>query len=129
MKLAIFLKCGLLFNSLYCLFCFYIKLYGAITCRVKTNITWTTKNIMSSRYFSKNQYLARSLKAHENLWIGNKQFSGKNDVISIENSTFHELQVFIELIFRYNFQFSVFILEASSKWCLIFYYFSAVFEK
>ena len=28
---------------------------------------------------------------------------GKNDVISLKNSTFHELQVLIQLIFRYNF--------------------------
>ena len=48
-------------------------------------------------------------------------FSGKNDVISLKNSAFRELQVLIKFIFRYNFQFSVFILKGSSKRCLIFF--------
>ena len=56
-------------------------------------------------------------------------FSSKNDVISLKNSTFRELQVLIDLIFRHNFQFSTFILQGSSKWHLIFSYFFVVFEK
>ena len=47
----------------------------------------------------------------------------------LKNSTFHELQVLIELIFWYNFKFSIFILQESWKKCLIFSYFSLVFEK
>ena len=45
------------------------------------------------------------------------------------NSAFHELQVLTELIFRFIFQFSIFILRASSRPCLIFSYFSGVFEE
>ena len=41
-------------------------------------------------------------------------------VISLKSSTFHELQVLIELIFLYNFQFSTFMLRKSSKRCPIF---------
>ena len=55
--------------------------------------------------------------------------AAKNDIISIKNSSFCESQVLTEIIFRYNFQFSIFILQESSKQCLIFSYFSAVFEK
>ena len=46
-------------------------------------------------------------------------FATKNGIISIENSTFSELQVLIELIFWYNFHFRIFILQESSKRCLI----------
>ena len=56
-------------------------------------------------------------------------FCGKNDVILLKNSAFHELQVLIELIFQFIFQFSILILKESSKWCLIFSCFSADFEK
>ena len=38
-------------------------------------------------------------------------------------------QVPIELIFRFTFQFGIFILKESSKRCLIFSYFSAGFEE
>ena len=41
--------------------------------------------------------------------------AAKNDVISIENSSFCESQVLTELLFRYNFQFSIFILQESSN--------------
>ena len=53
----------------------------------------------------------------------------KDDAILLKNSAFRELQVLIELIFRFTFQFSIFILKESSKRCLIFSYFSTVFEK
>ena len=57
-------------------------------------------------------------------------FSGKNDAILLKNSAFRELQGLIELIFQFTFQFSIlFILKESSKLCLIFSHFSAVFEK
>ena len=46
-----------------------------------------------------------------------------------KKSAFCKLQVLIELIFRFTFQFSIFILKQSSKMCLIFSYFSTVFEK
>ena len=55
--------------------------------------------------------------------------SAGNDVILLQNSAFRELQVLIELIFCYIFQFKLFILKESLKWCLIFPYFSAAFEK
>ena len=48
-------------------------------------------------------------------------FSGKYDVISLKNSAFRELQDLLKFIFRYNFQFSAFILKGSSKRCLIFF--------
>ena len=54
-------------------------------------------------------------------------FSGKNDVTVLKNSAFRELQVLMELIFRYIFQFSIFILKESSD--QYFAYFSPVFEK
>ena len=44
-------------------------------------------------------------------------FSGKNDSILLKNSAYWKLQVLIELIFQYIFQFSIFILKQSSKWC------------
>ena len=50
----------------------------------------------------------------------------KDDAILLKNSAFRELQVLIELIFRFTFQFSIFILKESSKRCLIFSYVSAV---
>ena len=56
-------------------------------------------------------------------------FSCKNDAILLKNYAFPELQVLIEVILRFIFQFSIFILRESSKRCLIFSYFSAVFEK
>ena len=62
-------------------------------------------------------------------WIYVFKISGKNDVISLKNSTLRELQVLIKSIFRYNFQFIIFILQESSKRCLIFSYSSAAFEK
>ena len=85
-----------------------------------------TKNLKS--------ILCRVIKVHKNLWTGNKQFArsnsnGKNNIISLKNSTFCELQVLIELTFPNNFQFSIFILQESSKLCLIFSYFSTVSEK
>ena len=43
----------------------------------------------------------------------NSNFIGKNDVILLENSTFHELEVFIELMFRYFYQFNIFALNES----------------
>ena len=46
--------------------------------------------------------------------------AAENDVILLKNSSFRELQVLIELISRYNFQLSIFILQESSKRCLIF---------
>ena len=112
----------------------YHKLVGP---RVKANTTWTTKNTTSPHYFSK-KFKTNTLQGHKRwmkifgLEINNllvQNFGGKNDVISFKNSAFRELQVLIKLIFRYNFQFSIFILQESSKRCLIFSYFSAVFEK
>ena len=70
---------------------------------------------------------SRKIRDGWNLWYSN--FGGKNDVISLKNSSLRELQVLVELIFRYNFQFSTFILQESSKQCLIFSYFSAVLGK
>ena len=56
-------------------------------------------------------------------------FSSKNDVISLKISAFRKLQVHIELIFRFIFQFSIFMFKESSKRCLIFSYLFAAFEK
>ena len=64
-----------------------------------------------------------------NILFGHSNFSSKNDVILLKNSAFCELQVPIELIFPFIFQFNLFILRESSKWSLVFSYFSAVFEK
>ena len=50
--------------------------------------------------------------------------AAKNDVILLKNSAFCKV-----LILRFIFQFSTFILRESSKWCLIFSYFTLVFEK
>ena len=50
----------------------------------------------------------------------------KNDVVSLQSSTLYEPQVLKELIFRYNFQFSIFLLQKYSEQCLIFSYFPAV---
>ena len=106
-----------------------------VACSVKTNATWTIKNTTSSHYFSEKfktntlQGLKRYIKTFELEIICLLKFSRKNDVISLKNTSFLELQVLTELIFLYNFQFSIFILQESSKWCLIFSYFSAVFEK
>ena len=55
-----------------------------------------------------------------------------DDVIeekSNNNNKKKRLEVLIELIFRFIFQFSIFILRVSSKRCLSFSYFSTVFEK
>ena len=138
MNVAKFLKTAISKNirSLSCCFCidYFIKV-----CSVKVNTTWTTKNRTSSHDFSK-KFKTKTLEGHfekkkkKNLWIGNKKFSytnfcEKNDVVSLKDSTFRVLQVLIKLIFRHNFQFSTFILQESLKWCLIFSYFSAVFEK
>ena len=61
--------------------------------------------------------------------FAHSNFSGKNDIILLRNPAFRELQVLIELISRFIFQFSIFIWRESSKQCLIFSYFSALFEK
>ena len=99
-----------------------------VACRVKTNTAWTTKNTSSSHCFSKKfksdtpQGYKRYMKIFE-LKINNlhiRIFATKNGIISIKNSTFSELQVLIELIFSYNFNFRIFILQESSKRCLIF---------
>ena len=63
-----------------------------------------------------------------NIKFALSNFSGKNDLILLKSSAFRELQVLIELIFRFIFEFSIFILKESLKRCLIFSY-SAVFEK
>ena len=55
--------------------------------------------------------------------------AAKIDVILLKQPAFCELQVLIELIFRFIFQFSIFILRESSKRCLIFPYFTVVCEK
>ena len=107
-----------------------------VACRVKTNTTWTTKNTTSSNYFSEKfktdalEDRKRYMKIFE-LEINNLriQILAPNWRVSLENSTFCELQVLIELVLRYNFQLSIFILQESSKRCLIFSYFFAVFEK
>ena len=51
------------------------------------------------------------------------------EIILLKNSAFHELQVLVELIFRFFFQFSIFILKEYSRQCLILSYFSMVFER
>ena len=110
-----------------------IKKFIKAACSVKTNTTWTTKNTTFFHYSSK-KFKTNTLQSHKRyinifeLKINNlcSNFSCKNDIISLKNSTFRELQVLIKLIFRYNFPFS--ILLESSKQCLIFPYFSAVFE-
>ena len=56
-------------------------------------------------------------------------FSSKNDVALLKNSAFRELQIFIELIFRFIFQFIIFILRESSKRFLLLSYFSEIFGK
>ena len=50
-------------------------------------------------------------------------------MILLENFVVRELQVFIEIIFRGFFEFSILILKKSSRMYLIFSRFSAVFEK
>ena len=65
---------------------------------------------------------------NEILGVGNIQFvhsnfSSKNDVALLKNSAFRELQIFIELIFRFIFQFIIFILRESSKRFLLLSYF------
>ena len=47
----------------------------------------------------------------------------------LKNSAFHWFQGFMAIIFWFIFQFSIFILKESSKSCLVFSYFSPVFEK
>ena len=90
--------------------------------------------IILAKYLKPINKLCRVIKGTWNLWIGNKSFahsnfSDKKDIISLKNSSLRELQVLTELIFRYNFQLSIFILQESSKRCFIFSYFSMVFEK
>ena len=107
--------------------CFILK----VACRVKTNTTWRTKNTTFFHYFSK-KFKSNTLQCHKRyikifeLKINNLRVQY---VISLKHFTFGELQVLIQLIFRCNFQFIIFILQESSKRCLTFSNFSTVFEK
>ena len=107
-----------------------------VACRVKGNMTWTTKQQLLSIILAKKlkPLLFRNMKGKWKTWkwkytICAFKFGDKNDVILLKNSVFCELQVPIELVLWFVFPFSIFILRESSKQYLIFSYFYAVFQK
>ena len=107
-----------------------------VACMVKANMTWTTKNITLSHYFSK-KFKTSTLQGHkkvnEILGIGNiyfaySNFSGKNDAILLKSSARAPSPYRIKF-FWFIFLFNIFVLKKSSRRCLIFSLLSVVFEK
>ena len=106
-----------------------------MVCTVKANMTWTTKNNFPI-ILAKNLKLVlfRNMKGKWNTYywkciICAFKFLRQNDLILLRNCALREFQVLRELFFRFIFQCSIFLVKESSKRCLIFSYFTTVFEK
>ena len=89
-----------------------------VACMVKANMTWTTKNITLSHYFSK-KFKTSTLQGHkkvnEILGIGNiyfaySNFSGKNDAILLKSSARAPSPYRINF-FWFIFLFNIFVLK------------------